>query len=58
MLSADSNGTISGIDIIVDPRVRVLSVEGPSLKRWDVAKGAADAKDPKKARTAVSCADM
>ena len=37
------NGTISAIDIIVDPRVRVLSVEGANLKRWDVAQGIVDA---------------
>ena len=28
--------------------MRVLSVEGPSLKRWDVAKGQTDPKDPSK----------
>ena len=37
-----SNGTISAMDIIVDPRVRVLSVEGGNLKRWDVAQGITD----------------
>ena len=42
-----SNGTISSIDVIVDSRVRVLSVEGANLKRWDVAQGSADSKDPK-----------
>ncbi len=53
-LTHDSNGTISSMDIVVDPRVRVLSVEGPSLKRWDVAKGTADPKNPSKACIVVS----
>jgi hypothetical protein len=42
-----SNGPISSIDILVDARVRVLSVEGANLKRWDLAQGSADEKSPK-----------
>ncbi len=42
-----SNGTIANVDVLVDARVRVLSVEGASLKRWDVAQGTSSTKDPK-----------
>ena len=30
------------MDVLVDSRVRVLSVEGASLKRWDVSQGSAE----------------
>ncbi len=45
---------MSSIDVLVDARVRVLSVEGASLKRWDVAQGAADTKDPRAVRPRTS----
>ena len=30
------NGALSSIDIKISQNIRILSVEGPHLKRWDV----------------------
>ena len=33
-----SNGSLAFIDINVDPRVRILTVDGADVKRWDATK--------------------
>eukprot|EP00042_Codosiga_hollandica_P031636 m.193942 g.193942 ORF g.193942 m.193942 type:complete len:702 (+) comp53689_c0_seq3:1009-3114(+) len=37
------NGTVANLEVIFDSRVRVLSVEGRSIRRWDVVQTAGEA---------------